>query len=287
MKFRKSRSPISFNCPDDRRQLIIYSDLDGTLLDFHTYSPDRALPGVQALKRAAIPLVFCSSKTFAEQRFYQQRLQVEAPLIAENGSAVFIPQEYFEFEYSYHRKADRFHVIELGLQTERILSVLLRIRRSRKIAFRCFSELSVDELSRISGLPPDMARLAQKRDYSETIMLIHADDESRLATALADHGLTLYHGGRFHTVVSNQAGKGRAVTLLNRLFEKKFGALFTLGIGDSANDEPMLQAVDQAFLVQRPDGTWAELNVKAEHIPGVGPEGFLCLIEQVLQTRIE
>ena len=46
--------------------LLVVTDLDGTLLDYETYSFKRALPAIKFLKEKNIPLIFSSSKTRAE-----------------------------------------------------------------------------------------------------------------------------------------------------------------------------------------------------------------------------
>jgi predicted mannosyl-3-phosphoglycerate phosphatase (HAD superfamily) len=59
-----------------RSPLVIFTDLDGTLLDLETYS---YLPALEALGRVisgGVPLVFCSSKTSSEQQHYQEQLGI-------------------------------------------------------------------------------------------------------------------------------------------------------------------------------------------------------------------
>ena len=73
---------------------LIFTDLDGTLLD-EKYRYEVSRPAVQWLKSLNFPVIFCSSKTFAEQEFYRTALDISAPFIVENGNAVFIPQNYF------------------------------------------------------------------------------------------------------------------------------------------------------------------------------------------------
>ncbi len=45
---------------------IVFSDLDGTLLDHHTYSFQEATEALDALRKRAIPLILCTSKTRSE-----------------------------------------------------------------------------------------------------------------------------------------------------------------------------------------------------------------------------
>jgi mannosyl-3-phosphoglycerate phosphatase len=62
--------------------------------------------------------------------------------------------------------------------------------------------------------------------------------------------------------------------------------LLTIGIGDSANDLPMLAVVDQPILVQGPDGTH-DPTVRLPHMiyaPGVGPVGWNAAVLNLVHT---
>jgi mannosyl-3-phosphoglycerate phosphatase len=48
------------------KKVIIFTDLDGTLLDYSTYSFEKALPALQLVRERDIPLIICSSKTAKE-----------------------------------------------------------------------------------------------------------------------------------------------------------------------------------------------------------------------------
>jgi mannosyl-3-phosphoglycerate phosphatase len=66
------------------------------------------------------------------------------------------------------------------------------------------------------------------------------------------------------------------VNILKGLYEQKYGAIRTIGIGDSRNDIPLLRAVDQPILVQKEDGTY-EPGVGLSNLikaDGIGPEGW-------------
>ena len=71
--------------------LLVFSDLDGSLLDHHDYSFGAALPAIEALRQRGVPLILCSSKTRAEIEPLRARLDNRDPFIVENGAAVFIP----------------------------------------------------------------------------------------------------------------------------------------------------------------------------------------------------
>jgi len=81
-----------------RRQLVVFSDLDGTLLDHDTYSFDDARPALERLGHAGVPLVLCTSKTRAEVEPLREALDNDSPFIVENGGAIMIPDGYFSVE---------------------------------------------------------------------------------------------------------------------------------------------------------------------------------------------
>ena len=51
-------------------KIIVFTDLDSTLLHPKTYSFDAAMPALKLIKEKDIPLILCSSKTRAEIEVY-------------------------------------------------------------------------------------------------------------------------------------------------------------------------------------------------------------------------
>jgi len=68
---------------------IVFSDLDGTLLDHRTYDYSPALPALAKLQEKQIPLVFCTSKTAAEMIPFRKEIKNKDPFIVENGGGRF------------------------------------------------------------------------------------------------------------------------------------------------------------------------------------------------------
>ena len=67
---------------------IIFSDLDGTLLDHFTYQSIAASETLQQLQHANIPVILNTSKTFAELSIIREDLDLDTPFIIENGAAI-------------------------------------------------------------------------------------------------------------------------------------------------------------------------------------------------------
>ncbi len=108
---------------------IVFTDLDGTLLDSNTYSYQKSLAAINRVKEAGIPIIFCSAKTRAEQETYRRELALFHPFVVENGGAIFIPRAYFPFRFDYHRAVDDLLVIELAIPRSRVRKLLAEIAR--------------------------------------------------------------------------------------------------------------------------------------------------------------
>ena len=77
--------------PADR--LLVFTDVDGTLLDHHDYSWDPARRALERLRDRGYPVVLTTSKTLAELEVLQRELGIEGPVISENGALVALPPD--------------------------------------------------------------------------------------------------------------------------------------------------------------------------------------------------
>lgn len=263
------------NTTYDTQRIIIVTDLDGTLLDKDTYSYHKARTALFAIQHRRIPVVFCSSKTRAEQVSHRRMLGVRDPFIVEDGGAIFVERGYFKVDFTFHHSTDDFHVIEFGTAYEVIRQAVDAIRSDTGIRLKGYGDMVPAEVAELTGLDRQSAELAMKREYQETIVSVHKPDElETLTNAFAHHGLRLTKGGRF-LAVSGQHDKGTAVEVLAALYGREFGAVRVVGIGDSHNDLSMLSAVDVPVLVQKGPDAWEAIGTpNLVRVEGVGPEGW-------------
>ncbi|MFZ5585780.1 MAG: HAD-IIB family hydrolase [Thermodesulfobacteriota bacterium] len=254
--------------------LVVFTDLDGTLLDHHTYSHAPARPALAALKAAGAALVPCSSKTRAELVPLWRELGLAGPLVSENGGGVFLPAGHALAALAAWRPAGE-GWLGLALSLD-ILEVRRRLASfAGRFGARGFGQMTDAEVAGLTGLDLAAAALARRREFDEPVLLPDPGSQGAdFAAAAQAAGLTAARGGRFWHVLSG-ADKGRAVTLLAGLYRRLHPDLVTAGLGDAMNDAPLLRAVDRPFLVAKPDGSHAPLD-----LPGLtrttlpGPAGF-------------
>jgi len=267
------------------RKLVIFTDLDGTLLDRNTYSFEPALPALNLIRQKGVPLILTSSKTRAEIELVQKQLENSHPFVSENGGAIFIPKDYFSFPFHYDRESAKYFILELGAPYSVMIEVLDSIRKETGISIKGFSDFSEKELSSFCGLGQKEAAFAKKREYDEPFMIEGGEKEFEIVERkIKEKGMNYAWGGRFHHIFGKN-DKGKAVEILKELFKTHFSSIFTVGIGDSLNDLPMLSLVDYPIFLKEKGDPLPETfsliqNVRV--INGGGPEAWSEVIVNIV-----
>jgi len=266
---------------------VIYTDLDGTLLDHFSYSSEAAAEMLSRLETLSIPVVPCTSKTKAELIPLRGRLRNTHPFIVENGAAVLIPRDYFPLTELPALSTGDFHTIAFVQPRAHWLSLLEDVGKPFRDDYRGFAELSTHELEQVTGLDRESAMQARQREYGEPVMWLGSPDQrTQFVAALSEAGATVLVGGRF-LHVSGRCNKGVALCWLNGLFAANAADSTTpisIAAGDSGNDVAMLEAADHALIVRSPVHGPPTLTRKtATHISvATGPTGWAAGIAEIL-----
>ncbi|MEM9392685.1 MAG: HAD-IIB family hydrolase [Pseudomonadota bacterium] len=254
--------------------LIVFTDLDGTLLDHDTYSYEAARPALQNLARLGAPVILASSKTAAEIAPLREELRLSAcPAIVENGAGVLeaaSPPDEDSAVYGRLRQA----LAELPAD----------IRR----AYHGFGDMSVAEVADCTGLSLDKAALAKTRAFSEPGLWQGAADRlPGFLKALAQKGIAARQGGRFLTLSFGGTKADRMADIL-----AQFGSPFSIALGDAPNDIEMLERADLGIVIANPHS--AALPPLAGETAGrirrstkPGPDGWNTEVLRVIMDRSE
>jgi len=230
---------------------LIFTDLDGTLLDHDTYCWEAALAALDHLRRRSVPWVAVTSKTRAETELWRLRLGNDHPFIVENGGAAFVPAEYFPAGVPGARREGSYEVLEWGTPYGDLVAALGSAARASRCEVRGFHEMPPEEVSELCGMPLPEALLAKQREYDEPFLVCDAGRAGALTAAIERQGRRWTRGGRFwHILGAND--KAVAVEALCALFRRARPWLRTIGLGDGPNDAAFLNVVDVPVLIRSP-----------------------------------
>jgi mannosyl-3-phosphoglycerate phosphatase len=258
--------------------LIIFTDLDGTLLDHDTYEWKAARPALERCKATGIPVILVSSKTRDEMQRIRAAMANSDPFISENGGGIFFPDGVPYDVPNGIVFATGMWQWSLGQPYAFLVQSLHEIRQKLGWDIRGFSDMTVEEISQITGLDLETSRLASKRDYDEPFLLPEDGLKYPLESlrALASRrGLRISVGGRF-LHLHGQYDKGDAVSRLISWYNTNHDSLKTAALGDSPNDYPMLRRVDVPILVRSAE-PFQEYRVPLPNLRTTrdkGPEGW-------------
>ena len=269
---------------------IVFTDLDGTLLDHDTYGWEDALPALDRCKRLFIPIVLVSSKTRAEMDSLRLKLSIDAPFISENGGGIFFPADTTEDPPPDAFLDGDLWKWSLGLPYVDLIRELDGIRNESGWDIKGFSDMRIDDISDLTGLDRRSARLAAMREFDEPFIILDQDpvDRESLKKAAAKRGLTITEGGRFFHL-NGKNDKGQAMQKLMSLYKQFYGKMFSVALGDSPNDFSMLECADYPVLV-RSKRNFEGLKKRIPRLmvtSNMGPKGWNSAILGILDKKEE
>ncbi|MCS7465832.1 HAD-IIB family hydrolase [Stieleria sp. ICT_E10.1] len=263
--------------------LILFTDLDGCLLNKHDYDWSPAAATLQTLRDRQIPLVMNSSKTVPEMSQLARQLELaDYPFISENGSVICWGGE----------TGQPFGDVEIiGASRDHILEVLKSLKPQYR--FRSFADLGLAGVAAETQLPEDSARMALARQGTEPLLWDDSDEQrNKFEQSLRDHQLSLTRGGRFWHV-AGQTSKGRAMqAVAARLSHsdpssQPSGQPILAAIGDSPIDQSMLDLADVPIGIPTPSGLGVHVDAGRGIIATAqGAAGWAEAVSQLL-TRLE
>ena len=271
---------------------LVFTDLDGSLLDHHSYQFDEARPMLRRLDELAVPVIPTSSKTRVEIEALRRLMDNVHPFIVENGAAIYIPKGYFDEPPSDTVDAGAYRVKTFSPGRDHWLSLLAELESEFSGEFQSFAQLGSSGIAVLTGLSPEDAEDANTRDFSEPIHWQGSEHRrEEFVAALVARDANPLQGGRFLTL-SGDCDKGRALCWLRQVYAGRPGkavgqrGMRDLAIGDSGNDVAMLEAAQTALVVRSPVHDYPKLNTTGDVIYSTeyGPAGWAQGVSQWLQA---
>jgi mannosyl-3-phosphoglycerate phosphatase len=243
---------------------------------------------LDALRRQSIPLIFCTSKTRSEVKALRRAMGNAHPFIVENGGAIVIPAGYFPEIATLGNQAKAYTLI-LGRPYDELVRELRRISQELDVSTQGFHQMTDQEVAHATGLSMREAHMARQRETGEAFRFTRANQSAIRAfrRRAQERGYTVQRGGRFWHFTGS-CDKGLAMSVLIGFYRMAWQTrIFTIALGDSANDLTMLRLVDRPILIPKPDGSFDNDVTKA--IPRIaraskpGPHGWSVSLLRALQ----
>ena len=241
----------------------VVTDLDASLLDSN-YSFSGAIEALNKIHEAGFHLVLNSSKTLEEMRCMVESeawLWEQKPiLIGENGTTLGLPcvdagEDSWADYIDITSVVGEYFCLYDRLSYERIVTIAQGLRKEQGYAFRGFADFTVEELIALTGLDASGAARAQMRNATEPIFWEDGASEwMAFEQALVALGIRAIRGGQFIHLMEAGYDKSIGVMTLRALLEKRFPSVewTVLAIGDSPNDQMMLEQADSALVIPNP-----------------------------------
>jgi len=274
------------------KKVLVFTDLDGTLLDHYSYETEDAQETIVTLKFHDIPIIPNSSKTFDEIMEIRQQLALASPFVIENGAAVYIPVGYFDEQPADTQLEGDFWVKAFCADKAHWLSLLQQEATQFHAFFEGFSQLTTQQLADLTGLEPLQAEMAKQRQYGEPLnWLGSAQEKAEFIAHMQKSGAHILQGGRF-LHVSGHCDKGQAQRWLAAQYQDKkkdVQEVVTIALGDSGNDSAMLEAANIAVQIRSPVHDFPQLQRQQDVYQSqqCGPAGWAECLQKIVLSNLD
>lgn len=199
------------------------------------------------LDERGVPCVWLSERSRAQLDAPRRALGHNAPFIAESGSGVYLPEDYFHLKAPKSVRLGRFVCIPIAEQQPAAEEALAALSEDTGVEMVPLRSLSPRELAQNTGLPAKEAELVRMRDFSELFFLAGAsekDTESFVQEAGSQGFAVRRQGPLWSLAVGASASK--AIRETGGLYDRALrGHASRLGVAASANVKEFSAACDR------------------------------------------
>lgn len=265
-------------------QRVIFTDLDGTLLDHESYEWQAAQEAISAAKHLNIPIIINTSKTRSEVIEIQAELSLKAfPYVVENGSAIIFPELSSDLlrqvkSLSEYQFTNGQHTIVLGEDRKSLCLWLSEIKASHQFKIESYQDWSTEQIMKKTGLPRLKALASQNKEFSEPFLWLDSDEQLIKFTEMAEKsGYSILKGGRFYHL-QGKVTKANAFQFFKTYQSDLYPGVTSLNIialGDNHNDVHMLNQSDTAICIKSPVNDFPKLDKEGViYTEEYGPTGW-------------
>ena len=256
-------------------KVLIFTDLDGSLLHRDTFKFDVIKDYLKQLISKGIIIIPNTSKTEKEILQFNYELGSNLPFISENGAAINGLESL---------NVDLPRELILSREKDDLLNIfknIVPINLQNKCKW--VSEMTKKKQSLVFGLEDKKLKMALNRKY--TIPFIFEgtkNQKNELSKIIKNENLYLQEGGRVINL-TDKVSKAKALQIFVRFLKKNNKNIKTIAVGDNYNDLEMLKKSDFPCLVFNDKFTLDEIPINNLIITNKpSPEGWADVIKMAL-----
>ena len=207
-----------------------------------------------ALDHAGIPAVWITWRSRLQLDEPLRKLGHHHPFIAEGGSGVYLPEDYFHLRPAKTVRRGRFTCIPVAEDQPAAAEALESLSGETGVEVVALRSLSGRELTHNLNLPEREAELARQRDFDELFFFAGASepDIARFQSQARDRKFSLRPQGALWSLAIG-ASLGNCVRELSKLYDRalRFHPR-VVGLATAAESAELLPACDRSLLLIEP-----------------------------------
>jgi mannosyl-3-phosphoglycerate phosphatase len=206
---------------------------------------------LDALGEAKIPCVWATSRNRHELDSSLRRLAHAEPFIAEGGSAVYIPEDYFHLKPARTVRLGRFISIPVAAAQPAAQEGLELLAEETGVTVVPLRSLSPRELAQNTGLARDAAESLRQRDFDELFFFAGASehDIQRFRARAAHHKFSVRQRGSLWSLAVH-ASLASCILELRKLYDRALHAhALSIGIATAFEAQELFPSCDRGILL--------------------------------------
>ena len=232
----------------NNKDILIFTDLDGSLLNHSNFEFYTIKPFILKCLRNNIRIIPNTSKTKNEVEFFSEQLGVDIPFIVENGSAI----HNLDLVCSHFDKNIKSLILS---RTANEIFEIFNNKVPLSLRNQCLflKDMNASKQSKVLGLNGEQLTSALNRLYSIPLIFNGPIEiKNELISIFNDLDIKLHEGGRVINICDN-CSKGDAMKIILKKMENIKKKYHSIVIGDSPNDISMLALSNQPCVVPLPN----------------------------------
>ncbi len=255
--------------------LIIFTDLDGSLLHRDDFKFDEIKEYIKSLLDEGIIIIPNTSKTEKEVEEFIKELGSDLPFISENGSSI----------HGLNLINSNFpNKIILSRGKQKLIEIFnSKVSDDLKAKCKFISNMNSKEQTNIFGLQDDNLKNALDRKYTIPFKFEgNKIEKNKLLKILRSSSLTMQEGGRVLNLGDN-TDKVKSMNQVIKIYKKVERKIKVIAVGDNFNDLDMLRNCDIPCLVFNDQFRQDQINIDNLVVSNKpSPEGWADVIKTAL-----